>query len=152
MSKVLTVILTSIKSWNINHFSHATFLVKNTLFNGEIVWQPLKELQSCSSSILVPPTRAFKWSIVCLSAIITFEDTSSFVKKCPFLLYKINVSWHNYIVGGTKKLEEQLCSSFRDCHATSPLKKCIFYKKGCVTAPNRATQLSLTYFDANIKG
>ena len=59
---------------------HATFLVKNTLFKGEVAWQPLKELQSCSSSILVPPTRAFKWGIVCLSTIITFEDTSSFVK------------------------------------------------------------------------
>ena len=75
----------------------ATFLVKNTLFKGEVAWQPLKELQSCSSSILVPPTRAFKWGIVCLSTTITFEDTSSYVKKCPFLLYKIIISWHNYL-------------------------------------------------------
>ena len=27
-------------------------------------------------------------------------------------------------------------------------KKCIFYKKGCVTVPNRGTQLSLRYFNA----
>ena len=46
--------------------NHATFLVKNTLFKEEVAWQPLKELQICSSSILVPLTRAFKWSIVCL--------------------------------------------------------------------------------------
>ena len=32
---------------------HTTFLVKNTLFKGEVAWQPLKELQSCSSSILL---------------------------------------------------------------------------------------------------
>ena len=31
-------------------------------------------------------------------------------------------------------------------------KKCIFYEKGCVTAPDKATQLYLTYFVANIKG
>ena len=30
-------------------------------------------------------------------------------------------------------------------------KKCIFYKKGCVIVPNRATQLFLTYLNANIK-
>ena len=53
---------------------HATYLIKNTLFKGEVVWQPLKELQICSSSILDQPARAFKWGIVCLSTIITFED------------------------------------------------------------------------------
>ena len=74
---------------------HATFLVKNTLFKGEVAWQPLKELQSCSSSILIPPTRAFKGGIVCLSTIVTFEDTSSYVKKCPFLLYEMNIFWHS---------------------------------------------------------
>ena len=77
---------------------HATFLVKNTLFKGEVAWQPLKELQSCSSSILIPPTRAFKWGIVCLSIIITFEEISGYVKKCPFLLYKINIFWHNHLL------------------------------------------------------
>ena len=61
---------------------HANFLLKNTIFKGEVAWQPLKELRSCSSSILIPPTRAFKWGIVCLSTIVTFEDTSSYVKKC----------------------------------------------------------------------
>ena len=76
---------------------HAPFLVKNTLFKGEVAWQPLKELQICSSNIFVPPTRAFKWGIVCLSTIVTFEDRSNYVKKCPFLLYKINISWHNYL-------------------------------------------------------
>ena len=76
---------------------HATSPLKIVFLTRKVVWQPLKELQSCSSSILVPPTRAFKWGIVCLSTIITFEDTSSYVKKCPFLLYKINNSWHNYL-------------------------------------------------------
>ena len=64
---------------------HATFLVKNTLFKGEVAWQPLKELESYSSSIFVPPTGAFNWGIACLSTIITFEDRSSYVKKCSFL-------------------------------------------------------------------
>ena len=45
---------------------HATFLVKNTLFKEEVAWQSLKELQICSSSILEPLTRTFKWGIVCL--------------------------------------------------------------------------------------
>ena len=76
---------------------HSTSLVKNTLFKGEVAWQPLRELKSCSSSILVPPTRAFKWGIVCPSTIITFEDTSSYVKKCAFLLYEINIFWHSYL-------------------------------------------------------
>ena len=78
--------------WN----CHATFLVKKTLFKGEVAWQPLKVLQICSSSILDPPTRAFKWGIVCLSTIITFKNLSSNVKKCPFLLYKIYIFWYNY--------------------------------------------------------
>ena len=68
----------------------ATFLVKNTLFKGEVEWQPLKELQICSSSILDPPTRAFKWSIVCLSTIITFEEIRGCVKKCWFYIVKID--------------------------------------------------------------
>ena len=38
---------------------HTTFLVKNTLFKGEVAWQPLRELQSCSPSILEPSIRAF---------------------------------------------------------------------------------------------
>ena len=76
---------------------HATFLVKNTLFKEEVAWQPLKELESCSSSILNPPTRAFQWEIVCLSTIITFEDKGNYVKKCPFLLYEINIFWHSYL-------------------------------------------------------
>ena len=74
---------------------HATFLVKNTLFKGEVAWQPLKELQICSSSILDPPTRAFKWGIVCLSTIITFEVISDYVKKCWFYIVKVDISWHN---------------------------------------------------------
>ena len=38
---------------------HATFLVKNTLFKEEVAWQPLKELESCSPSILELLSRAF---------------------------------------------------------------------------------------------
>ena len=55
---------------------HATFLVKTTFFKEEVGWQPLKELQICSSSILDPPTRAFKWVTVCLSTIVNFEEIS----------------------------------------------------------------------------
>ena len=69
---------------------HATFLVKNTLFKGEVVCQPLRELQICFSSILEPHTRAFKWGIVSLSIIIAFGEISGYVKKCLFLRYKIN--------------------------------------------------------------
>jgi len=32
----------------------------------------------------------------------------------------------NVIVGGSKVLEEQFCSSFRGCYATSPLKSVFF--------------------------
>ena len=76
--------------------SHATFLVKNTLFKGEVTWQPLKELHICSSSILDLPTRAFKWGVVGLSTIVTFEEISDYVKKCLLLLYKINIFGHNH--------------------------------------------------------
>ena len=76
---------------------HATFLVKNTLFKGEVAWQPLKELQSCSSSILEAPTRAFKWGMVCLSTIIAFEEISGYVKKCWFYIVKTDISWHNHL-------------------------------------------------------
>ena len=75
---------------------HATFLLKNTLFKEEVAWQPLIEQESCPSSILDPSTRAFKWNIVCLSTVITSQDIGSYVIKCPFLLYKINIFWHKY--------------------------------------------------------
>ena len=39
---------------------HATFFLKNTLFKQEIAWQPLRERQSCSLSIMGPYIRAFK--------------------------------------------------------------------------------------------
>ena len=52
---------------------HANFLLKSTLFK-EPAWQPLIKQENCSSSILDPPTRAFKWSINCLYTI----------KKCWF--------------------------------------------------------------------
>ena len=75
---------------------HATFLVKNTLFKGEVALQPLKDMQISSSSISDQPTRAFKWGIVCLSTIITLEEISNYVKICLLLLYKINIFWHNH--------------------------------------------------------
>ena len=75
---------------------HATFLVKKTLFKGEVAWQPLKELQSCSSSILEPPTRAFKWDIVYLFTIITFGEKSGYAKKCWFYIVELDISWHNH--------------------------------------------------------
>ena len=39
---------------------HATFLLKNTLFKQEVAWQPLREQQGCSPSMLGPHIRAFK--------------------------------------------------------------------------------------------
>ena len=39
---------------------HATFLLKNTLFKGEVAWQPQKEQQSCSPSLLEAHIRVFK--------------------------------------------------------------------------------------------
>ena len=76
---------------------HATSPLKCVFFTRKVAWQPLKELQNCSSSILVPPTRAFKWGIVCLSTIITFEYTSSYVKNCWFYIVKMDIFWHNYL-------------------------------------------------------
>ena len=35
----------------------------------------------------------------------------------------------NALVDGSKILEEQICSSFKGCHATSPLKKVFFTRK-----------------------
>ena len=39
---------------------HTTFLLKSTLFKGEVAWQPLTERQGCSLCILEPHIRAFK--------------------------------------------------------------------------------------------
>ena len=58
---------------------------------------------------------------------------SNYVKKCLILLDDIitskvmiverqTVPHLNALVGGSKILEEQICSSFRGCPATSPLK------------------------------
>ena len=63
---------------------HATFLVKNTLFKGEVVWQPLREQQSSSPSMFELRIRAFKQGIVYFSTIIPREDISDFVQKCYF--------------------------------------------------------------------
>ena len=63
---------------------HATFLLKNTLFKQEVAWQPLRERQGCSPSMLGPHIRAFKWSIVCFSTISPCEDISGYVQKCWF--------------------------------------------------------------------
>ena len=73
---------------------YTTFLVKNTLFKEEVAWQLLKKLESCSPSILVPPSRAFIWGIVCLSTIIGCREINGNVKKCWFSLHKIDTFWH----------------------------------------------------------
>ena len=39
---------------------HRTFLLKSTLFKGEVAWQPLVEQQDCSPSTLESRIRAFK--------------------------------------------------------------------------------------------
>ena len=70
--------------------------LKSIFFRRKVVWQPLIEQESCSSSIFYPSTRAFKWGIFCLSTVITSQDIGSYVIKCPFLLYKINIFWHKY--------------------------------------------------------
>ena len=51
-------------------------------------------------------------------------------------------------VQNTRRTDLQL---FQGLSCNLSFKKCVFYQKGCVTVPDRATQLSLTYFDANIK-
>ena len=64
---------------------HATILVKNTLFKEEVAWHPLRKLQSCFLSILESSTRSFKWVIVCLCTIITFEVLNGYVKIVDFI-------------------------------------------------------------------
>ena len=76
---------------------HRTFLLKSTLFKGEVVWQPLVEQQDCSPSTLESRIRAFKWGIVCFSTIIPYEDISGYIQKCTFLLNKINFFGHNHL-------------------------------------------------------
>ena len=73
---------------------HATFLVKDTLFKEEVAWQPLKELESCSSSILEPLSRAFMWVIICLSTTIGCGEIKSNVKKCQSYVVKMDIFWH----------------------------------------------------------
>ena len=73
---------------------HATILVKNTIFQGEVAWQPLKELESYSSSIFKPRSRAFIWGIACLSTIIGCGEINGNVKKCQFSIHKIDTFWH----------------------------------------------------------
>ena len=75
---------------------HRTSLLKSTLFKEEVTWQPLMEQESCSSSILEPLTKTFKWGIVCLSTIITSENIGSYVKKRGFYIVKMDIFWHNY--------------------------------------------------------
>ena len=43
---------------------HTTFLLKNTLFKVEVVWQPLIKQEGCSPSMLEVCTKAFKGGIV----------------------------------------------------------------------------------------
>ena len=74
---------------------HKTFLLKSTLFKGEVAWQPLTERQGCSLCILEPHIRAFKWGTVCFSAIIPFEDISGYVQKSWFYLVKMYIFGYN---------------------------------------------------------
>ena len=74
---------------------HKTFLLKSTLFKGEVVWQPLTERQGFSLCILEPHIRAFKWGTVCFSAIIPFEDISGYVQKSCFYLVKMYIVGYN---------------------------------------------------------
>ena len=52
-------------------------------------------------------------------------------------------------VQNTRRTDLQL---FQGLSRNLSLKKCIFYQKSCVTVPDRATKLSLRYFEPNIKG
>ena len=70
---------------------HATFLLKNTLFKGEVAWQPQKEQQSCSPNMLEAHIRAFKWGIVCFSTIIPCKDISDYIQKRWFYLVKKDI-------------------------------------------------------------
>ena len=66
---------------------HAIFLVKNTLFKGEVVWQPLKEQQICSCNIFEPPT----WP----SNEVLFVFLPSLVLKPQLIIFKeCQISWN----------------------------------------------------------
>ena len=57
---------------------------------------------------------------------LTFFDITTFFFKS----YERQTILHlNALVGGSKILEEQLSSSFRGCHTTSPLKSVFFTRK-----------------------
>ena len=123
---------------------HATFLVKNALFKEEVVWQPLKELESCSPSILKLRSRALIWGIVCLSTIICCGEIKANVKKCqsyghfltlplispqPIMVERQTIPHMNALLSSTKILGEQLSSFFGGCHATSSLDSVFFTRK-----------------------
>ena len=99
-----------------------------------------------------------------------FEEISGYVKKCPFLLYKINIfDITTYICRSydctqtnntsfecpSKCLQNTRRTAFLLYQGLSRnlfFKKCTFQEKFCVTAPDRAAQLNLRYFGANIQG
>ena len=49
-----------VQQYNSIRSCHTTFLLKSTLFKGEVAWQPLTERQGCSLCILEPHIGAFK--------------------------------------------------------------------------------------------
>ena len=70
---------------------HATFLVKNTLFKEEVAWQPLRKLQSYSSSILDPSTRAFKWGLFVFLPSLVVEKLMVMSKSDNFHYIKLTL-------------------------------------------------------------
>ena len=69
---------------------HATFLLKDPLFKGEVTWQSHIEQKSCSPNTSEPLLRAFKLGVTCFSTII-LSCVCGYIQKCPFLLNEINI-------------------------------------------------------------
>ena len=80
----------------------------------------------------------------------TFLDITTFFfksydnRKTSNTSFVYPSSWFQNTKRTALQLSQLSCNLF--------FKKCTFYKKGCVTSPDRATQLSLRYFETNIQG
>ena len=146
---------------------HTTFLL--ILFKEEVAWQPLIKQESCSSSILEPLNRAFKWGIVWLSTnyqilkklVVISKNVHFYYIKSTFFDISTNIS-RSYDSRKTNNTSFK-CPSWwlQNTNRTALqlsqglsrnlfLKKYIFYKKVCMIIPNRATRLFLIYFETNI--
>ena len=59
---------------------HTTSSLKSVFFTRKVAWSSLIKLHGCSWNILKPTSRAFKWSIICLSSISGSHSNPLFTK------------------------------------------------------------------------